>query len=76
MNLELGIFWAIPGGVGRALILMGKSIVIQPSVWLATNLARSIILDLILAVDLTRLWILRVAIIIRIVSLVYTFIDI
>jgi hypothetical protein len=76
MNLELEIFSAVPGGIRRALILMVKSIVIQPLVRLAINLAGSIILDFISSVDLVRLWILRVGIIIRIVSLVHISIDI
>jgi hypothetical protein len=76
MNLELEIFSAVPGGIRRALILMVKSIVIQPLVGLAINLAGSIILDFISSVDLVRLWILRVGIIIRIVSLVHISIDI
>lgn len=76
MNLELEIFWAVPGGIRLALILMGKSIVIQPLIGLAINLARSIILDFIPTIDLMRLWILWVGIIIRIVSLVLISIDI
>jgi hypothetical protein len=76
MNLELEIFSAVPGGIRRALILMVKSIVIQPLVGLAINLAGSIILDFISSVDLVRLWILRVGIIIRIVSMVHISIDI
>jgi thiamine transporter ThiT len=55
---------------------MGKSIVIQPLIGLAINLALSIILDFIPTIDLMRLWILWAGIIIRIVSLVHISIDI